>query len=66
MTITEQLIAYEDGSLSPEDSLALFSTLVTSGLAWGLQGSYGRTARRLIEDGWISPEGVVLRDYDFA
>lgn len=48
-----QIIAYESGESTPEESLDLFQYLVDSGLAWQLQGHYGRTAVALIEDGAI-------------
>lgn len=53
------LIAFEAGDLSNADTLRLFSRLVKSGLAWTLQGSYGRMAHRLIADGWLSDDGTV-------
>lgn len=45
------IIAYEDGDLSADETVALFQALIDSGLAWTLQGHYGRTARALIESG---------------
>jgi hypothetical protein len=55
LDITSQVIAYEQGDLSDEDTIALFQRLIDSGLAWQLQGSYGRMAARLIEDGLCTP-----------
>jgi len=55
-----QIIAYESGELSIEDSLVLFADLIKSGLAWKLQGHYGRTASSLIDAGLISQDGSVL------
>jgi hypothetical protein len=49
-----KIVDYEAGQLSDEDTLALFQELVDSGLAWKLQGHYGRTAVRLIEAGLIT------------
>lgn len=54
-TLVDRLIAYEDGELDDDDVLDLFQDLVDSGLAWGLQGSYGRMAVYLIERGLIEP-----------
>ena len=51
---TDRIIAYEQGDLDDEEILALFQSLVDSGLAWKLQGSYGRMARALIEAGLIT------------
>ncbi|AWN07363.1 hypothetical protein SEA_NABI_69 [Streptomyces phage Nabi] len=55
-----ELIDYESGNLDDTDTLDLFAKLVKSGFAWTLQGSYGRTAQTLINEGWISETGEVL------
>ena len=49
----DKIIAYEQGELDEEETLELFQALVDSGLAWKLQGSYGRTATSLLEAGLI-------------
>ena len=49
----DKIMAYEQGELGEEDTLALFQDLVNSGLVWKLQGSYGRTAQDLIKGGYI-------------
>ncbi len=56
------VMAYEQGELDLPGVVSLFSALVASGMAWQLQGSYGRMARALIEDGYLSESGAVLRD----
>ena len=38
---------------------SLFSHLIRTGMAWGLQGSYGRAAMTLIDSGVISSDGVI-------
>ncbi len=50
----ESIIAYENGELDEEETLEFFQSLVDSGMAWQLQGSYGRTAAHLIEQGLIN------------
>jgi len=56
------IMAFESGELSPGRTLDLFAHLVKTGQAWTLQGSYGRTAAALIEQGYITPEGEVTED----
>ena len=53
------IIAYEMGELSEEATLNMFAVGIKTGLVWSLQGSYGRTARALIESGAISEDGEV-------
>ena len=55
--ITEQLMKYEYNQLTVEEIIQLFQHLVNTGLAWQLQGSYGRTARAMIDNGIVSPAG---------
>lgn len=55
----EDIMAYEQGDLSEEKTLEMFQELVNSGLAWQLQGHYGRTAAALIEAGLIQPASEV-------
>ncbi len=52
--VTGNIIAYESGELDHEGTIELFQHLVNTGLAWQLQGSYGRTAYALIAAGEIS------------
>ena len=42
---------FEDGTLDREEIIDGFQHLIDSGLAWQLQGHYGRMAARLIEAG---------------
>lgn len=51
------IIEYEEGSLDYNDVLLLFQHLVDTGLAWKLQGHYGRTARALLSSGEINING---------
>ena len=53
MRILDEIMAYEEGELDQEQITALFQKLVDNGMAWSLQGSYGRTAKALIEAGLI-------------
>jgi hypothetical protein len=51
------IIAYESGDLSDYQTVNLFADLVRTGLAFQLQGHYGRTAAALIKAGYIDREG---------
>jgi hypothetical protein len=59
--IVDNIIAYESGQLSQEGILELFAELIKSGKVWVLQGSYGRQAQTLIEGGYISDKGRILK-----
>jgi hypothetical protein len=54
------IMSFEADELEIDDILDLFATLIRSGMAWTLQGSYGRTAQGLIDEGIISREGEIL------
>lgn len=47
------IMDFEMGMLDDEGILKLFQHLVDTGMAWTLQGSYGRMATALIENGLI-------------
>ena len=53
--VTGQVIAYEMGQLNDDEVRTLFQHLINTGLAWTLQGSYGRMAQALIEAGEVIP-----------
>jgi hypothetical protein len=48
------IMAFEQGDLDEDGTLILFQHLVDTGLAWSLQGSYGRMAQGLIDAGFIA------------
>ena len=52
MNVLDDIIAYEQGELDDAGIIRLFQNLIDSGLAWQLQGHYGRTAKALIEAGY--------------
>ena len=62
MKTVDYIIAYENGELSSKQVVNFFSKLVKSGMAWQLQGSYGRMARNLIDNGYITAEGRILKN----
>ncbi len=45
------IIAYEDGELDDGSIITGFQVLIDNGMAWRLQGSYGRMAAHLIKEG---------------
>jgi hypothetical protein len=54
------IIAFEDGTLTGGETLALFAELVKTGMAWKLQGFYGRAASSLIENKYLDAHGNIL------
>ena len=52
MTMINQVIAYEQCELDEEGIIDMFQQLINSGLAWEMQGSYGRTAKALLDAGY--------------
>ena len=57
MTLVDRIIDYETNNLTDEQTLDLFADLIRTGMAWSLQGHYGRIASSLIEQGIISKDG---------
>jgi uncharacterized protein YjhX (UPF0386 family) len=54
MNLTTDIIAFEDGELTDEETIALFQALCDTGMIYSLQGSYQRIAEQLIAEGLIS------------
>lgn len=62
--LLDYIIAFEQGEAPLADVLTLFAYLVRTGMAWTLQGTYGRTAAGLIDAGYLDTGGNILRDLD--
>lgn len=53
--IIDSIMRFESGEMDQGEILPFFQSLVDTGLAWSLQGSYGRTAHNLLQAGHIHP-----------
>ena len=51
--VVSSIIEFEGGNLDEEKIITLFQHLVDTGLAWSLQGFYGRMASAMIDQGLI-------------
>lgn len=47
----DKIIKYESGDMNEHELIEFFQGLIDSGMAWKLQGSYGRMAMHLINEG---------------
>lgn len=51
--IVDRIMAFECGEMeTKEEVVEFFQALIDNGMAWSLQGSYGRVASALIEQGY--------------
>ena len=57
------MMVYESGEANINQIIELFADLIKTGMAWTLQGSYGRAAQSFIEREFISEKGVPDWDY---
>ena len=54
MVNIDAICRYEDGEMDVEETFEFFQELIDSGMAWQLQGHYGRTAEALIDEGYCT------------
>jgi len=62
LNLTDEIIAYEQGDMNEAEAIIFFQELVDTGLAWTLQGHYGRTAKALIEAGYVNAVDAAEND----
>ena len=57
--VVNDIIDYESGDMVWDRLVAFFQSLIDTGLAWQLQGHYGRTAMELAREGYctLPPDG---------
>ena len=51
--LIKSLHKYENDELNEKETIQLFQLLYDSGLAWELQGHYGRVTNELLQSGTI-------------
>ena len=64
MNLVDAISRYEEGEMDMGETAEFFQHLVDTGLAWSLQGHYGRTAMDLIREGLVQLEPVPYPDYE--
>ena len=57
--IIDYIMDYEMDQLDDFNTLKLFSELIKNGMAWNLQGHYGRTAQHLIDNEYLLANGDI-------
>jgi len=58
--LASKVIRYEQDELDGNEIIQLFQELIDNGMAWSLQGHYGRMAMDLIENGYCKrPEEMI-------
>jgi hypothetical protein len=68
MNILESIIKYENGTMDDSEMIELFQELVNNGMAWSLQGHYGRVATGLIHEGIVTraKPDIVIDEKDLS
>lgn len=54
MDRVDKIIAFEQGALDDEEIIDLFQEMINDGSVWSLQGTYGRAAQSLINNGYCT------------
>lgn len=53
MVNVNDIVDYENGDMDWDRLVDFFQGLVDTGMAWTLQGHYGRMAQSLIDEGYV-------------
>ena len=57
--LVNKIMSFESGEMEEHEVCAFFQFLIDTGLIYGLQGSYQRTAQQLLDAGLIvAPEEI--------
>lgn len=56
----DKILKFEAGEMTEDQVVAFFQELVNTGMAWRMQGYYGRLARELINQGLVTAPTQVL------
>lgn len=59
--LSTKIMRWESGEMSEKDIIEFFAELIKNGMAWSLQGCYGRTAHSLIVNGIIDTKGNITQ-----
>lgn len=51
LQLFDMMMEWEEGNLSYAETVEMFQLLIDNGMAWTLQGFYGRNAKALIDAG---------------
>lgn len=51
MDLVDKIMKWEGGEMDSEEEVEFFQELIDNGMAWSLQGCYGRNAQALIDAG---------------
>lgn len=55
LSLIDEIMRFEGEQMTQEELIPFFQRLVDTGMAWRLQGTYGRTAHNLLSQGLIRP-----------
>lgn len=55
LSLIDEIMRFEGEQMTREELIPFFQRLVDTGMAWRLQGTYGRTAHALLSQGLIRP-----------